>query len=62
VPGWAAALRLRIEVEPDQFYADFFRERLEEQPGPEAAALYREALERATRSAYVLFEQTLPLR
>jgi hypothetical protein len=61
VPAGAAALRLWVWVEPDQFYTEFYRARLAEQPLPDAAKLLALALKNATASAYPLFERTFPV-
>lgn len=61
VPAAARALRLWVVVDPDQFYAQFYRERLAEQPDPASAALYRRALSQALATPYVLFDRRIPV-
>jgi len=61
VPAGARSLRLWIAVEPDQFYAQFFEERLAESPAPDVARRYRSALAKTHSTPYVLFETAIPL-
>jgi hypothetical protein len=60
-PAGAVSLRLRVRVEPDEFYARFYEERLRERPEAEVAAQYRRALERALSTPYTLFERVVPI-
>lgn len=61
VPPEAATLYLWVWVEPDRFYAAFFRERLAAGASPTAKAPYREALARAQSSGYLLFGRRVPV-
>lgn len=61
VPAGARSLRLWIAVEPDEFYAEFFEERLAERPAPEVARQYRSALRNTRQTPYVLFDTTIPV-
>jgi hypothetical protein len=61
VPAGAATLRFRVQVEPDEFYARFYEDRLRENPAEDVAAQYRLALERARATPYTLFQREVPL-
>ena len=57
----AAALIYRVRVEPDAFYANFYREVLRGNGTAADHKMMRQALAEATASEYVLFERQEPL-
>jgi hypothetical protein len=57
----AVALVYRLRVEPDEFYARFYRSLLTEGAAGQGAALIREALTKAESSAFVAFEERRPI-
>jgi len=61
VPAGAATLRFQVRVEPDEFYARFYQDRLRENPAADVAAQYRIALERARSTPYTLFQREVPV-
>ncbi|WP_164844357.1 multiheme c-type cytochrome [Azoarcus sp. DN11] len=60
----AVALAVRIKVEPDAFYADFYRATLRDPDFKKGRAAISQALRHAEQSSYVLYEsrQALPAR
>ncbi|MBD5803813.1 hypothetical protein AZOA_32540 [Azoarcus sp. Aa7] len=58
----AAALVARIRVEPDAFYAEFYRATLRDAGYTKGRTAIREALRQAERSGYVLYESRRQLR
>jgi len=59
-PG-AAALTIRIIVEPDAFYADFYRATLDDPEFRIGRKAVSEALRRAEQSPYTMFLKTIPV-
>lgn len=59
--GNAGALRLRIQVEPDLFYRDFYRAILASGAAGKGAEMLRQALRVAETSAYTLFQREISL-
>ncbi|MBI1905901.1 MAG: hypothetical protein HYS20_06620 [Rhodocyclales bacterium] len=59
-PG-AVALVYRLRVEPDEFYARFYRSLLTDGGAGQGATLIQEALAQAESSAFVAFEERHPL-
>lgn len=57
----AVALTVRITVEPDAFYADFYRATLRDPDFRKGRTALREALRRAEASSYELFRSRRPL-
>lgn len=57
----AAAVAFRIRVEPDAFYADFYRATLRDPDFRSGRAELREALRRAEASPYELYRERRPL-
>lgn len=57
----AAALTVRVRVEPDAFYAEFYRATLRDAGYTKGGAAIREALRQAERSGYVLYESSIKL-
>ncbi|SIQ05079.1 Cytochrome c554 and c-prime [Aromatoleum tolulyticum] len=57
----AVALVYRVRVEPDAFYANFYRDVLRGNGTPADRKMMRQALAEATASEYVLFERREPL-
>ncbi|AKU12221.1 hypothetical protein AzCIB_2326 [Azoarcus sp. CIB] len=56
IAAGAAELVARIRVEPDAFYAEFYRATLRDAGYTKGRAAIREALRQAERSGYVLYE------
>ena len=56
IASGAASLVARIRVEPDAFYAEFYRATLRDAGYPKGRTAIREALRQAERSGYVLYE------
>lgn len=59
--GRAGTLRLRIQVEPDLFYRDFYRAVLSSGAEGKGAGMLRRALRAAETSAYTLYQREIPL-
>ena len=57
----AAALTYRLRVEPDEFYARFYRSILADASARRGAPLIRQALKEAEASGFVAYERQLPL-
>lgn len=57
----AAALVYRLRVEPDEYYARFYRSILAGGEAGQGAPLIRQALKQAETSGFVAYEQHLPL-
>jgi cytochrome c554/c'-like protein len=57
----AAFLSFRVTVEPDAFYAAFYRSLLEANQAGAGEALLRQALRDATASVFVLYSERVPL-
>jgi hypothetical protein len=57
----AYALVFRVRVEPDAFYAAFYRSRLETNQAGSGTKMLEEALKQATASEFVLFSERAPL-
>ena len=59
-PAPAGTLRLRVVVEPDHFYTDFFETLLQSGGGSGLRGI-REALEASRRSSFTVFEHSVSL-
>ncbi|WP_305792772.1 multiheme c-type cytochrome [Sedimenticola hydrogenitrophicus] len=57
----AGSLRLRIRVEPDRFYRDFYQAMLDNGWAGKGSGLLRRALDAADASVFTLFEREIPL-
>lgn len=57
----AVAISARIRVEPDYFYADFYRATLRDPAYAKGHATLRQALRLAEQSPYILYQTRLPL-
>jgi hypothetical protein len=57
----AGFLRLRIRIEPDRFYRDFYQAMLDNGWTDKGTELLRRALDAAEASAFTLFERDIPL-
>ncbi|WP_275099694.1 multiheme c-type cytochrome [Sedimenticola hydrogenitrophicus] len=57
----AGSLRLRIRVEPDRFYRDFYQAMLDNGWAGKGSGLLRRALDAADASVFTLFERDIPL-
>jgi hypothetical protein len=58
----ATHLRIRVRVRPDDYYEGLYKARLRAKLDPEIRAMFETALANAEASAYVAYDETVPVR